>query len=123
MRNPFMYQAYQMYADLTRPMQLFARFAAPLVDKLPCDGALYKRLMGGALDVTQLLRLTHSRPPFNIPVVRINGCEVAIEEEFVAHTEFCSLLHFKKQEPRTGEARVLVVAPMSGHFATLLRER
>ncbi len=122
MRNPFMYQAYQMYADLTQPMHLFARFAAPLVAKLPCDGALYKRLVGGALDMTQLLRLTHSRPPFNIPSVKINGCDVAIEEEFVAHTEFCSLLHFKKQEPGNKEARVLVVAPMSGHFATLLRE-
>jgi poly(3-hydroxybutyrate) depolymerase len=122
MRNPFMYQAYQMYADLTQPMHLFARFAAPLVDRLPCDSALYKRVVGGALDVTRLLRLTHARPPFNIPAINVDGQTVAIEEEFVAHTDFCSLLHFKKQEPGRREARVLVVAPMSGHFATLLRE-
>lgn len=122
MKNPFMYQAYQMYADLTKPMHLFARLASPLVDKMPCDGAFMKRIVGGALDMTKLLRLTHARPPFNIPAIEIDGCSVPIEEEFVAQTEFCSLLHFKKQTAVNSEARVLVVAPMSGHFATLLRE-
>lgn len=122
MKNPFMYQAYQLYADLTKPMHAFARFTSPWVARMPCDGALVKRVVGGALDVTKLLRLTHARPPFNIPEIVVDGQRVAVEEEFVAHTEFCSLLHFKKQRACSQEARVLVVAPMSGHFATLLRE-
>jgi poly(3-hydroxybutyrate) depolymerase len=121
MKNPLMYQAYQMYADLTKPIHLFAQFATPVVNKMPFGGALLKRLISGACDVTTLLRLTHARPPFNIASVLVNGTAVAIEEEFVAHTEFCSLLHFKKQN-KIAEPRVLVVAPMSGHFATLLRE-
>ncbi|MDI7047269.1 polyhydroxyalkanoate depolymerase, partial [Escherichia coli] len=45
-----------------------------------------------------------------------------IVEEVAAHTPFCSLLHFRKDASLSHpQPRVLVIAPMSGHFATLLR--
>jgi polyhydroxyalkanoate depolymerase len=98
----------------------------PILDNLPIGGSLIKRMLSGACDVTSLLRLTHARPPFNIRTTRVGKKDVLVEEEFVAHTPFCSLLHFKKQDLKKQDQaiqpRVLVVAPMSGHFATLLRE-
>ncbi len=45
---------------------------------------------------------------------------VAVTEEVAYQTPFCSLLHFKKDVP-IEQPRVLMIAPMSGHFATLLR--
>ncbi len=122
MKNPLMYQAYQLYADLTKPMQLLTRLSRPLIDKMPFGETLVKQMLSAACDVTTLLQLTHARPPFNIESVCVGGKGMTpISEEVVAQTAFCSLLHFKKKTEIV-QPRVLVVAPMSGHFATLLRE-
>jgi polyhydroxyalkanoate depolymerase len=52
----------------------------------------------------------------------VDGKPVTIIEEVAAHTPFCSLLHFRKDAGVSpAQPRVLVIAPMSGHFATLLR--
>ncbi len=70
-----------------------------------------------------LVRLRHERPPFGIHTVQAVQAEcqrVAVTEEVVHGTPFCSLLHFKKAVPLR-QPRVLLVAPLAGHFATLLR--
>jgi poly(3-hydroxybutyrate) depolymerase len=67
------------------------------------------------------LKVTHARPPFNIPTVVSLGKEYAITEEKVMSTPFGTLLRFRK-EGAPEQPRVLLVAPMSGHFATLLRD-
>lgn len=121
MRNPLMYQAYQMYADLTTPIHLLARLSMPIIDNMPFGNLLVNRMLSAACSFTALLRLTHTRPSFNIKTTLVGVGEVAIEEEVVAQSAFCSLLHFKKQA-EVVQPRILVVAPMSGHFATLLRE-
>ena len=63
---------------------------------------------------------THTRPDFGIRSVTIDHREVAVTEEVVHRTPFCSLVRFKK-DIQVEEPQVLIVAPMSGHFATLLR--
>ena len=60
------------------------------------------------------------RPDFGIRSVTIAGAEVAVTEQVVAADPFCNLLHFRKDSQRE-EPIVLVVAPLSGHFPTLLR--
>lgn len=121
MRNPLMYQAYQMYADLTTPIHLLARLSMPIIDNMPFGNLLVNRMLSAACSFTALLRLTHTRPSFNIKTTLVGVEEVAIVEDVVAQSAFCSLLHFKKQA-EVVQPRILVVAPMSGHFATLLRE-
>ncbi|MEH3145319.1 MAG: polyhydroxyalkanoate depolymerase [Methylobacterium frigidaeris] len=64
--------------------------------------------------------MTHARPAYGIPSVRVGNREVPVTEEVDLRTPFGSLLHFRKDLAR-GQPRVLVVAPLSGHFATLLR--
>ena len=64
--------------------------------------------------------MTHTRPDFGIASVRVDELDVAVTEEIALDAPFASLLHFKKDMPEPGP-RVLLVAPMSGHFATLLR--
>ncbi len=115
-----LYQAYQTYADLTAPMRGLARGLLPLLDNPWRDRSLTLRLLAGACEFTALAGLTHDRPDYGISSVRVGRREVAIDEVVVQRTPFCSLLHFRKQAD-IAQPKVLLVAPVSGHFATLLR--
>ncbi|WP_207182362.1 polyhydroxyalkanoate depolymerase [Methylobacterium indicum] len=64
--------------------------------------------------------LTHARPAYGIESVRVGNRETPVTEERVLTTPFGTLLRFRK-DIASEQPRVLVVAPLSGHFATLLR--
>ncbi|BAQ44049.1 MULTISPECIES: polyhydroxyalkanoate depolymerase [Methylobacterium] len=64
--------------------------------------------------------LTHARPAYGIESVRVGNRETPVTEERVLATPFGTLLRFRK-DIASEQPRVLVVAPLSGHFATLLR--
>lgn len=116
-----LYQAYQTYADMMQPACSLADIAATLIAGYPgADECEPLRSVRAACEVLALARLTHYRPPFAIHSVRVNGDEVSVVEEIVTRTPFCTLLRFRR-EGAPVQPRVLLVAPMSGHFATLLR--
>lgn len=118
-----MYQMYQMYADFKSPVRAMAQALSPLLNHPAVEcwkPSLLRQMLAAACDITALAGLTHHRPPFKLDNVFVGAEEVAITEEVVAATPFCELLHFKK-EGIAPQPRVLVVAPVSGHFATLLR--
>ncbi len=116
------YQAYQQYVDATDPLRASARLAAPFLGHtwpgMPINLGLRK--LAAAYEVFARTQLTHVRPPFAIDSVEDGGCTVAVQEQVVDQTPFCTLLRFRK-ENATEQPSVLLVAPMSGHFATLLR--
>jgi poly(3-hydroxybutyrate) depolymerase len=129
-----LYQAYQLQSDLSSPLRMFAEQASLLfsVGKvgLSCPPALFPWIsqsaskLAAAGEVLARLRLTHSRPAYNLKTVEVAGETVAITEYKVCELPFGTLLHFRK-DLATATApmpRVLLVAPLSGHFATLLRE-
>ena len=70
-----------------------------------------------------LLRTTHryGKPEFGLTDTLVEGRKVAITEEKVLEKPFCTLLHFKRATD-VKQPTVLVVAPYSGHYATLLRD-
>jgi polyhydroxyalkanoate depolymerase len=78
------------------------------------------RRVSAAFELFEHLTLTHDRPDFEIDHVLINGKPVHVVEDVVTATPFGSLLHFRREDMH-GQPHVLVVAPLSGHFATLLR--
>lgn len=63
----------------------------------------------------------YGKPEFGLHRTWIDGAEVGVQMTTVAQRPFCDLLHFKRDVPRS-DPRVLVVVPMSGHYATLLRD-
>src|SRR6185503_8587975 len=65
--------------------------------------------------------LSHRRPSFAIETIKVGNEVVPVAEEEVLATPFGTLLRFAKESPAP-QPRVLVVAPLSGHFATLLRD-
>ena len=76
------------------------------------------------MDVFDRLKLTHQRPDYGIREVTINGEAVPVVEEKALQAPFGTLLRFRKLRPADAPAEppVLLAAPLSGHFATLLRE-
>jgi poly(3-hydroxybutyrate) depolymerase len=68
-------------------------------------------------------RLTkrYEKPAFNLTRTVIDGAEVAVFEEVALAKPFCNLLHFRRDAARD-DPKILLVAPLSGHFATLLRD-
>jgi polyhydroxyalkanoate depolymerase len=80
-----------------------------------------QRHMAAGLAMLANFELTHERPDFSIATVPVGNREVPVTEEAVLDLPFGRLLHFSK-DVDTPQPRVLVVAPLSGHFATLLRE-
>ncbi len=117
------YQTYQNLSDLALPARLAARQLAPWLQHglgwFPTSVTLRRAL--AACEVVALAGLTHARPSFRIEQVHTPAGAVPVQEEVVASTDFCSLIHFRKSGQSPAGPRVLLVAPASGHFATLLR--
>jgi poly(3-hydroxybutyrate) depolymerase len=118
-----LYQAYQLQSDLMTPLRLLARGTAALPWAEGNAGALLQSV-SAANEVMSSLRLTHARPDFGIDSVTCSGEEVAVTEQVVLTRPFGSLVQFRRALPLDlqEQPRVLLVAPLSGHFATLLRE-
>ena len=117
------YQTYQAHADGMEPLRAMAEAALGVFSR-PMPGGLglpWSRNVAAVCQLVALAGLSHKRPAFEIPTVRVGNADVAVHEEIVEKTAFCTLLHFRK-EIDTPQPRVLLVAPMSGHFATLLRD-
>jgi poly(3-hydroxybutyrate) depolymerase len=77
-----------------------------------------------ACEVFERATRRYSKPEFGIVTTKVGGRSVRVREEVVWQTPFCRLLHFKRDIDPAQAAlhpRLLLVAPMSGHFATLLR--
>lgn len=82
------------------------------------------RQAAAACEVFERTTRRYEKPAFGIAATRVDGRDVAVREEVVWSKPFCNLIHFVRDIPRHRAAhdpRVLLVAPMSGHFATLLR--
>jgi poly(3-hydroxybutyrate) depolymerase len=117
------YQAYQAWTDVAHPMRAAAGVMAPLM-RLSLLGPLTPPWWSRVAAVWELIArtgLTHQRPAYGIDRVRVGDREVAVREEAAHRTPFATLLRFAK-DVDVSQPRVLLVAPMSGHFATLLRD-
>jgi poly(3-hydroxybutyrate) depolymerase len=91
----------------------------------PLSGTYIARSMAASLDVFERVTRRYGKPEFGITQTRISGTDYRVSEEVVWERPFCRLLHFRleaggKALPAKRE-KVLIVAPMSGHYATLLR--
>ena len=119
-----LYHAYQAHNDAFAPLRMMAGALSGIFDQRWLDpwlrGVPGMRHAAAAMTMLSRAGLSHERPEFGIASVTIDGIEVPVTEEAVAVHPFCTLLHFKKAIPRD-EPKLLMVAPMSGHFSTLLR--
>lgn len=78
------------------------------------------RTIAAGCEMLERTTRRYPKPPFGLHRTLIDGQAVAVTEEIVRRGDFCQLLHFRRDTGRA-DPRVLVVAPLSGHHATLLR--
>jgi poly(3-hydroxybutyrate) depolymerase len=119
--SPMMYQTYQNAMDATAPWRSGAASALAYLKLFPegLSDKVFGRL-AAALELISRSSLTYHRPPYDIKPVLVGNRALPVSEEVTFATPFGSLLHFKK-DGAPEQPKVLLVAPMSGHFATLLR--
>ena len=122
--NPFSYQAYEMAYLAMGPARAMSN-AANFWAKNP-PNPLSKTYVGRSIAASSAMfeRLTrrYGKPLFGLNETMIGGRCVSVTEDIVWQKPFCRVIRFKRDLPAdVPQPRLLVVAPMSGHYATLLR--
>lgn len=117
-----LYETYQAHSDAFAPLRLIAGATRGFLDQ-PWPLLANHPLLRHAAAACELLSragISHRRPDFGIAQTTVAGKKVAVQEKTILRSPFCSLLHFRK-DSAIEQPRLLIVAPLSGHFATLLR--
>jgi poly(3-hydroxybutyrate) depolymerase len=121
-----MYWFYEMNQAALNPSRAFAD-AARLIFKNPLNplaSTTFGKSVAAAAEVFERSTRRYARPEWRIKSTLVGGERVAVHIETVWQRPFCRLLHFARafeHLPRRPQPRLLIVAPMSGHYATLLR--
>ncbi len=121
-QQAMLYKLYQAQADLLYPVRQAARFGAVLAGAMDIGKHTPAplRQFGAVCTMLADSGLTHHRPDYGFRTSKMGNDVVEVTEQVAFETPFGTLLRFKK-DTNAVQPRVLVVAPMSGHFATLLR--
>jgi len=117
-----LYDAYEMQRSLLAGASTLANIGAGWMSN-PVNPLAYSHMgpiVASALDVFAHASAPRGKPEFGIDRVLVNGKAVAVREEIVLRRPFGQLKHFRKVGAPAGP-KLLMVAPMSGHYATLLR--
>lgn len=103
-------------ASMNWAMQLYTHPFSPLAY------APMAREMAAGYELIHRLGRDYDKPAWQLPTTPIDGRNVPVTEHVVASRPFCNLIHFARDAHRPDDPKVLVVAPLSGHYATLLRD-
>jgi poly(3-hydroxybutyrate) depolymerase len=126
-----LYHIYEAQRSFMEPFADFAQAASKLYSNplSPFGQHLFAQRMSAGFDLLYRLGKDYEKPEFGITTVDVDGVEVAIHERVEIDKPFCELRRFKRfsDEPDTlrrlkEQPAVLIVAPLSGHYATLLRD-
>ncbi|MGG7517906.1 polyhydroxyalkanoate depolymerase [Allorhizobium undicola] len=119
------YQLYEMNHAAMAPFRATAdamrlAIANPLN---PLSHTVLGRTMAASLEVFERTTRRYGKPEFGLPTTMIDGAPVQVTEVVTWKKPFCNLIHFNRslKTPRPDDPKILLVAPMSGHYATLLR--
>ena len=126
-----LYQVYETQRAMAAPFSEFASATAKLYSHplSPFAQSPLAQRVSAGFDLLHRLAKEYEKPEFDIRGVTVGGVEVAVQEQVAIHKPFCRLLRFKRFTDNTqalglmkSQPTVLVVAPLSGHHSTLLRE-
>ena len=126
-----LYQIYEAQRSLMEPFADFAQAAAKVYSNpiSPLGQNPFSQRISATYDLMYRLGKDYEKPQFGISTVAIGDQEIAIHERIEIDKPFCELRRFKRfsDDPATlnrlkVQPVVLIVAPLSGHYATLLRD-
>ena len=121
----FSYPMYEMALAALSPARAISD-ASLLVFRNPWNpfsNTPFAKNMAAGAELFERVTRRYGKPAFGFKRTTVEGVSVPVREEVVWERPFCSLIHFVREgaKPRHPQPRLLVVAPMSGHYATLLR--
>ena len=116
-----MYFAYQLQRGLREPLHLWAAASHALWSHPALSHTPLTRTLAAVSELMERSMRHYAKPSFGLHSTEVGGRTVAVDEEVVLRTPFCHLLRFRRDGVAPGP-KVLVVAPLSGHHATLVRE-
>ncbi len=119
-----LYQLHEFQRAALEPWRWWAQASAQTLGNplLPFSYAPNAKKVAASLDLMLRITARYERPDFGIDSVIVDGKPVDVTEEVWLDHTFCQLLHFRKAKAPKNEPVVLVFAPLSGHFSTLLRD-
>ncbi|MCG2593769.1 polyhydroxyalkanoate depolymerase [Ramlibacter sp. XY19] len=126
-----LYQIYEAQRSLMEPFADFAQAASKLYSNplSPFGQNPFAQRISAGYDLLYRLGKDYEKPSFDIKTVDVDGTDVVIYESVAIDKPFCELRRFKRftddsatLDKLKGQPAVLVVAPLSGHYATLLRD-
>lgn len=116
-----LYQLYELRNKISQPLTRYWKQQIPNIEPW-FQNAMLGRFFCGFLDMFERSNRKITKPDFAIKeVTRSDGTVVNITEEVIVDKPFANLLHFKKDKI-FNEPKVMIVAPVSGHYASLLRD-
>ena len=118
-----LYEAYEMQRSLLAGASAMAELGSGWLahPANPFARTQLGSMMASGLDVFAHASAPHGKPEFGLPTTVIDGKEVTVVEEVEARKAFGQLRHFTRPDAPAAQPKLLIVAPMSGHYATLLR--
>ena len=124
-----LYQLHEMKRAFLTPMTHWAEASSKLFSNpiSPLAHMPFSQRIAAGYELMFRLGKNYEKPQFNIKSTIINDQTVGIVEEIELKKSFCNLIHFKKELSdaaikKLAQPKVLLVAPLSGHYATLLRD-
>lgn len=121
-----LYHAYEWTHAAVTPLRQFAQLGASAMrdSRNPWTHSYGARTMAAAFEMFDKATARYGRPEFGIDMIEVRGEDCAVIEQNVLEKPFCRLKHFRRFGSSVKEGKdpkVLIIAPMSGHFPTLLR--
>jgi len=121
--NPMLYSAYESARNSMSPVALAAMAVENLMatNRFPISRTRLGRTVAASCEIVNRMLKYYSKPDFNIKYCKTADGIVEIQEELILEKTFCNLLHFAKKPGRVKAEKLLLVAPLAGHYPTLLR--
>jgi len=122
-----LYQMHEMNRTLLSPLIQWAEASSKLFTNpvSPFAHTPFAQRIAAGYELMFRLGKDYEKPSFGITSVDIDGKRVSVIEDIELEKPFCKLLHFRKESrnnKQTKQPKILLVAPLSGHHATLLRD-
>jgi poly(3-hydroxybutyrate) depolymerase len=124
-----LYQLHELQRRFLNPLSVWAQATSELFSSpySPLAYTPFSRRLAAGYDLLHRIGKHYEKPEFGLDRTTVDGVDVRVHEDVADQKPFCKLLHFRREMPAKFASRkpdpvVLIVAPLSGHHATLLRD-
>jgi poly(3-hydroxybutyrate) depolymerase len=124
-----LYQLHELQRRFLNPLSVWAQATSELFSSpySPLAYTPFSRRLAAGYELLHRIGKSYEKPPFNLTHTEVGGVDVKVHEEVALGKPFCNLRHFRRELPtkvaaRASDPKVLIVAPLSGHHASLLRD-